>query len=456
MATRSGAGTGVIVALVVFVLTTLCLLVLTLVFYADKTKALDQASQARADLDRFVTREQRGREEVKALEDAASGARTSVVGLLIQRWDDMGAMVGGTRGATLAQLRSDLRIGDSEVVRDVLNDLRRQVQARTGEVNTLKARLDQQQADMSELQTRIAQLQEGKEQIVAGIDDTISGYVATVKQLEDGFRDNLDASNRGRIEAENEWQGRFSRLQSETDHIRADNALMGDRVRQLQQFVDAMRIKPRNPAELVDGRVVDVGTDNTVYIDLGARDRVVLGMTFEVFEDENSIQIDPRTGEQTRGKASIQITRVGDKTSTAVVTRSAQGRPVVRGNVIANAVFDPKHRFRFLVHGRFDVDGSGRPTAAGADFVRARIIEWGGELVEGDELTGDLDFLVLGTQPPMPPPLPPNAEIDRFNQYIELLAARDRYDTLFRQAREAQIPVLNWNRFEVLTGQTSR
>lgn len=456
MATRSGAGTGVIVALVVFVLTTLCLLVLTLVFYADKTKSLDQASQAREDLARYVTSEQRGREEVKALEDASSGARTSVTGYMLQRWDDLGSMVGGTRGASLAQLRTDLGIGENDVVRDVISDLRRQVQARTNETNSLKARLDEQTKAMAELESRLAQVQQGQVEIVAGIDGTIEGYAATVQQLEDGFRENLDVSNRGRIEAENEWQGRYNRLQSESDNIRADNALMSDRVRQLQTFVDAMRIKPKNPAELVDGRIVDIGSDNTVYIDLGAKDRVVLGMTFEVFEDENSIQFDPRTGEQVRGKASIQVVRVGDQTSTAVVTRSSQGRPVVRGNVIANAIFDPKHRFRFLVHGKFDVDGNGRPTEAGADFVRARVIEWGGELVEGDDLTGDLDFLVLGLRPPMPPPLPPNAEVERFNQYIELRAARDRYDNLFRQAREAQIPVLNWNRFEILTGMTDR
>ena len=39
MAVRSGAGTGVVVSLVVFILTTFFLLILTIVFYSKQTKA---------------------------------------------------------------------------------------------------------------------------------------------------------------------------------------------------------------------------------------------------------------------------------------------------------------------------------------------------------------------------------------------------------------------------------
>ena len=50
MAIRSGAGTGVIVSLVVFVLTTVFLLVLSIVFYTGKVEQTDATDKARKDL----------------------------------------------------------------------------------------------------------------------------------------------------------------------------------------------------------------------------------------------------------------------------------------------------------------------------------------------------------------------------------------------------------------------
>jgi hypothetical protein len=194
------------------------------------------------------------------------------------------------------------------------------------------------------------------------------------------------------------------------------------------------------------------GSDGELFIDLGRNDRVMPGMTFEVYTNSSAIRIDPRSGDYARGKASIEIIRVGLETSTARIIRDAQGRPVLKDDVIANAVFNPEYRFKFLVHGLFDVNDDGRPSNAEADYVRRRIIDWGGELIEGDALTGDLDFLVLGSQPPMPAPLPPDAEDVEFRSYLQQREAREQYDRLFEQASQAQIPVLNWNRFEVLTG----
>ena len=57
MAIRSGAGTGVIVSLVVFVLTTVFLLVLSIVFYAGKVEQTDLTDKAKKDLSTFITSE---------------------------------------------------------------------------------------------------------------------------------------------------------------------------------------------------------------------------------------------------------------------------------------------------------------------------------------------------------------------------------------------------------------
>jgi hypothetical protein len=40
--------------------------------------------------------------------------------------------------------------------------------------------------------------------------------------------------------------------------------------------------------------------------------------------------------------------------------------------------------------------------------------------------------------------------------YTEQRAARELYDSLFRTAADAEIPILNWTRFEALTGTVNR
>jgi hypothetical protein len=206
---------------------------------------------------------------------------------------------------------------------------------------------------------------------------------------------------------------------------------------------------------MVDARVVDVDAKTgTLFIDIGSNKRVVPGMTFEIFDDSAGIAAAAESG--SRGKASVQVVKVGETTSTCRVLRGSASRPIVKDDVLANAVFNPDYRFKFLVHGRFDANDDGKATTGEADYVKSRIIEWGGELVEGDTLTGDLDFLVLGVVPPMPVSLPSDATDAQTMAYTEQRAARELYDSLFRTAADAEIPILNWTRFEALTGTVNR
>lgn len=454
MAMRSG-GTGVIVGLVVFVLSTVFLLVLTIVFYAGKTEALDKKAKAESELAIYVRPEQRNSEEARVIEGAAASQRQSVYGYLTSRISDLNAFVGGNRAATLSQLQSELGIPEGEVVRTVLADLRRQNQNKANEIASLNTKLGEQTSRIEELNAQIAQAQEAHRLELEAVRGAIATYEQAARDYQDDFartKELLEASQR---QLEQELQTRIANLQRDVDTLRQDNDVKSSRLTELQRIVDAIRVKPRNPAELVDGRIVDIVGSDEVYINLGRRQRVVPGMTFEVYDDANTIQVGDGD-DITRGKASLQVTKVGENTSTARLTRTSPGRPVVKDNVIANAVFDPDHVFKFLVYGKFDVTGDGRPSEAGADYVRNRVREWGGEVVDGSELTGDLDFLVLGEQPPMPPPLGSNPDTNTFRRYIEQREAREQYDRLFTQAREAQIPVLNWNRFQVLTGTTER
>ena len=150
------------------------------------------------------------------------------------------------------------------------------------------------------------------------------------------------------------------------------------------------------------------------------------------------------------------VSVVAASTSTCKIVRAVPGRPVIRDDVIANAVYDPKYVFKFLIHGLFDVDGDGKPSAAEAQHLRRRVIKWGGSVVTGDELPGDLDFLVLGAQPPIPGPLATQATDRQTEIWVDKRNSYEKYHELMKQAMDAQIPVLNANRFFILIGHTIR
>ena len=453
MARGSGAGTGVIVALVVSVVCVIGLLTLTFMMYAGKSEALRLRDEADSALDDFVTSNERNNDSAKRIFDSASQGQTSVFSHMNNHSQAISSFVTGSPTASLEEMRSSLQLGDGNVVKTVMTDLRRQLQASENEIQSLKRQLNDLQQDNEQLMSRVGQAEDASTQKVASVTQTFQGYSQATDKYQSEVEDAVQAINESRQKLDRDYRNRISSLQGRLDLANQDNSVFRAQIEELRKKTENYRIHPQSPAELVDGRVISVPSSNgQLFIDLGQSDRVMPGMTFEVYNNPTAIRVDSKTGAYTRGKASVEIIRVGPETSTARITRGTQGRPVVKDDVIANAVFNPEYRFKFLVHGKFDVNDDGRPSDAEADYVRRRIIEWGGELVEGEQLTGDLDFLVLGSQPPMPAPLPPDAKDVEFRSYLQERESREQYDQLFDQASRAQIPVLNWNRFEVLTG----
>ena len=88
MAIRSTGGTGVLVALVVFVLTTVFLLVMTIVFYAGRDEATVKMNEAEARLAEFITASQRGDDSARSVQAAATNERESVYGYLMKKQAD--------------------------------------------------------------------------------------------------------------------------------------------------------------------------------------------------------------------------------------------------------------------------------------------------------------------------------------------------------------------------------
>lgn len=225
----------------------------------------------------------------------------------------------------------------------------------------------------------------------------------------------------------------------------------------LQARLADVRIDPsRATVQQVDGRILRVPSPDLVFIDLGHGQQVTPGLTFEVYDKNEGV---PNLGEleddralSARGKASIEVIRVGPTSSEARVVRRTPGALITEGDLLVNLIFDPNTRFRFYVHGDFDLNRDGVASPGDAEVIRRLITQWGGELT--DVVNVDTDFVVLGREPQIPDiprdELETNpilrAQFDRAVQELE------NYQEIVAQARSYRIPVLNQNRFLFMVG----
>lgn len=456
MARGSGAGTGVIVSLVVSLVCNVGLLIITFMMYSGKTQALESEAKVKAEMSAFVAPGERD-DAFDRVMDSAKESRKSLYSLLEDRRSGVASFVAGNGSAGVDEMRTTLGLDSDEIVKETLSSLRREMTSANNKVSSLSKQLETLQGENDQLRNQMAQAEVIADEKVAKVEQEFDGYRTAAVRYEQEVNEAINAIEASRSKLNRDHENRVNELQSQIDRMSQDNSIFRSQIEDLRKKTENYRIKPQSPAELVDGRVINVpGSGGQIFLNLGRKDRVVPGMTFEVYDDAAAIRPDPRTNEYVRGKASIEVIRVGADTATARITREIPGRPVVKDDVVANAVFNPEYRFKFLVHGKFDVDGDGTPSEAEADYVRRRIVDWGGELVEGDELTGDLDFLVLGVEPPEPLNLTPNSSDVELRAFLQLRESRDQYDRLFDQSTKAQIPVLNWNRFELLTGMNDR
>ncbi len=434
--------TGLVVGLVTFVILTVGLLASTIYFHLEAQSALGAKKQA---------------------EDARSAA----------------ASASGKADAAYKQL-ANFVVGDADVTpgEDALANIKKSLAAEDvanlkGELDTLRSEREQLKQDNQNLKAQVAAADaaadaartEAEKSAAAAsaaakrVDADLGTYRTSVQKYETDVKSTVDSISKLQDEIDQRRRTEVAELQEKINAESVSKATLQTRVGELEKTVDQYRIKPENAASLADGRIIDVGSQNgEVFLSIGSKQRVQPGMTFDVYDSPASIQFNPSSGELIPGKARVQVLKVDENTSTArVIPESrrtgARTRPVVKDDVIANVIFSPDYRYKFLVHGLFDVDNDGTATAAEAEFVRGRISSWGGEVVSGDRLRGDLDFVVMGVRPTEPLDLPANADEGQYTAHFDLKRAYETYNALFTDAQAARVPVLNWNRMQVLTNE---
>jgi hypothetical protein len=435
--------TGLVVGLVIFVILTVGLLASTVVFITEagdaKAKAKDATEAAMS---------------AKKGESSAKGAFKALAGFVI---GDPDLSANGEEAVT--QVKKALNAEGVANLKIELETLRSNRDQLAQDNANLKKAAESARAEAATAREEQKKASEGAQAAGKLVENDIGKYRTSSKKYETDLQQTVADVKKYQDEMDQRHRNEVAELQGQIDTVSSSKAELSGRVDDLQKAVDQYRVKPENAATLADGRVIDVaGQNGEVFISIGSKQRVQPGMTFDVYDSVSAIQYSPTTGDLIPGKARIQVLKVEENTSTARVipenSRFApRPRPIVKDDVIANVIFSPEYRYKFLVHGKFDVDNDGKATAAEAEYVRGRIKAWGGDVVEGDALRGDLDFVVMGVMPIEPMALSTDAGEGEYTAHFDQKKAYDTYKTLFDEAQTARIPVLNWNRMQVLTNE---
>jgi prefoldin subunit 5 len=457
MATRS-ASTGVLVTLVIFVILTIALLVVNILQWTQVKSVTERMRKDSETYKRLGTLAEVGTDDAKRLETMASASNMALVPYLINLNQQISGQLTGDRGKliddkTLGEALKAMGVEDGGSVKSLVARLKASSETSAAELKSLKDRMDQVKAQLDAASAQTAKSGTQDSEVLA----KASQALADLSAATEAYRTEAANLQQAMASAKQDFDQRVTKVSSERDSavesLKSDAAQLQTQLEQAQKKLSQFDTGLQNPALLIDGRVIEVnGSEGQIFIDLGKQARLQAGTTFEVFETPEQIR---SSGEQgLRGKASIQIMRVGDLTSTARVIRSTPGRPVVRGDLLANAVYSPNHRYRFLVHGKFNIDGDKFPSTDETELIVQRIKDWGGTVSAEDRVTGDLDFVVIGEPPQDPSPLSPTAGANEVAEFQKARLAKEQYEKILSDATRARIPVLNWNRFQSLTGMT--
>lgn len=318
-------------------------------------------------------------------------------------------------------------------------------------------------------------LRETAEKRVAELDKQVNEQLAMNTKERDqfdvkskGLAEEVRSAETGRASSRKDHEQAVAKLEqdfktyrdqqdAELTRLRQDKAKLerqlGDLQHRLSKIMDDFAEMMVGPEKLATARQADgtilsaVPGDQSVYIDLGSKDRLVLGMQFAVYPREAGIPTDGR------GKAQLEVVSIGDSSSECRVVRVAPNQVVLEGDIIANPAYDPTRRQNFVVVGDFDLDRDGIPDPAGIATIESIITGWGG--IVADDLTALTDFVIVGNRPRLPRPaseVPPGqAEVNAAMQ-----RALDRYNNVVETAGKLAVPVLPQDTFLNFLGFSGR
>jgi hypothetical protein len=454
MAARTGASVGVAVTITIVGAMSLAFFVTTMIFYGNAQSAKTDLAAAQEDQKVFVSPQEREHAAIRAIRDEATRERKTVVGFLASNQSELMKTVAGDGATSMSELRTSLaQIEGSEEgsLMGLVKNLQDEIESLQEQLATADEERRAAQAMARAEAERVADIEAQFTASAGNMQSEVSAYADSNAQLSDGFNGIEQRLNSEIERLRADFTARERALQQSTNELIQENIVLQDQIARLQGEGLRASVEGLPEEALVDGRINQVNPiDNEVVISIGREQKAVLGMTFAIYDDATDIRIDPETFEYRAGKAVIEIIKVEPTFSRARIISSSEGNPIVRGDVVANAVYDPTKTYKFVVDGLFDVDGDGVASRFERDTLEALIERWGGVLVS--EISGDTDFVVLGEKPILPPAPGRDAPVAVIQEFVRLQQEIQRYDDLLFKAGSTSMPVLNANRLRTLIG----
>ncbi len=450
---RSGGGSGsAVAALVFFGAGFFISLLLAVVFYTQVSGARQGQAGAEARLAEYASPSEQSSPEVEALKTGQG----SVVGALLEERNWLRKQIANDTGKSRDEIKASfvtLGIADRTLLPEV-SRLQNEESALKELNNTLQQDLANARARAKAAEKAKADLDQSYKDALANLGATVDQTGDVLKTTQVKIQEQKSTLDGQMADTRSEYVGQIAGLE---DTIAQGNA----EIRRLLKIIDDLggggELDP-GPGNLTraDGRVVSViGGRSEVYISLGRSDRLQMGMTFEVFDDNDLVKLNEY--QQVRGKATLEVVSVNDAASVARIVRLERGASVNDNDQIVNLAYDPQSIQKFYVYGKFNIDANGGKEVDDRDRIVSMISQWGGKVT--DDLTYDVDYLVLGAEPPLPTP-PPDGEVDpvKIRQYVAAQQEFETYQELIGEARSKSlnIPVLNQNRFLALVGYYDR
>lgn len=438
-------------------ITTLSILLLAavvafFVFFGKFRQAQRDLNTERATSAEFVKADERNRDDVRALKEQAKGK--SLVGYLTESYGEVMARTTGSKRESMTGFKDKL----ASIPGAEASPLLQVIRDRDAQINQLKDAVAKAEADRQ----RANQDLQAEVERVKGIEDRTSAATAALNADVGKYKSEVETYREGVNKTKEQMDARVDTLRKELadtqksgddriGKLQEENLVLQNQLSVLRGDKKIATFKAGDEYALVDGNIVAVdGAARQAIISIGAAQHVPLGITFSVYSDASALRPD-EDGNYPRGKAGLEVINVGPSSATCRIVWESRGNPVVTGDAIANPVYDPAKTYKFLVFGNFDINSDGVATAAERDELAALITSWGGKVV--DDLGGDVDFLVLGERPVLPPKPSPDTPIEVMQEFIRQDRVVQRYDRLYQQAQTTSLPILNENRLFTLLGQ---
>ena len=332
----------------------------------------------------------------------------------------------------LAAFEKDMRANGSTgpqeqdgTYKQLVKNLTTVLSKKHNEMNVLqqRAKLAKQDADTAiknkeaEVQSMTGKIAQLEKDLGDERETNAKNVMALTTSLETGKQEiiqvNSDFSNFKTVANDTE-----ERLTKEKGDALVSNADLKDQLNEIKREV----------FDAPDGRVVKVASAlNSVFIDLGRLDGLEPNRAFVIYDQSVT------NFEKDRHKATIEVIRVLESQAEARITGEDPTNPILSGDHVLTAVWDPGHTVRMALAGKFDMDKDGYDDT---DKLEQLIKRNGGIVVarhnQDGEIEGKIDssvrYLVLGEAPNLG--IDANPAVVRAMEKMEAMADENTVQTI--------------------------